>query len=126
MARDATYTVTIRGIRPLLMHNGQLADPLNDYAKELSRLAHKKQKSDEDHVAVGQAEFQGSLYHDDDAGVVQHGRAAHPAIRAQQPHIIERREVVALNRRQSVQQRDHLSLDAVSLSTHGASNAREE
>ena len=68
MARDATYTVTIRGIRPLLMHNGQLADPLNDYAKELSRLTHKKQKSDEDHIAVGQAEFQGSLYHDDDVG----------------------------------------------------------
>ncbi|MGO9831818.1 MAG: hypothetical protein ACLPJH_16925 [Myxococcaceae bacterium] len=59
----------ISGAR-LMMHNGQLADPLNPYTKALKAVSKKKQKSDDDHLAVAKAEFQGSLYHDEDLGPV--------------------------------------------------------
>ncbi len=51
-----------------MMHNGQLADPLNAYAKALKAVSKKKNKSDEDHLATAKAEFQGGLYHDDELG----------------------------------------------------------
>lgn len=61
------FKVKIVG-KKLLMHNGQLADPLNEYTKALKAVSKKKNKSDEDHLAVAKAEFQGGLYHDNDMG----------------------------------------------------------
>lgn len=58
---------TIEGFRPLLMHNGQLADPLNPWAKELAALTRKKGKTDLDHEAIARAEWNGGLYYDDTA-----------------------------------------------------------
>ncbi len=55
----------IRGITPLLMHNGQLADPLNEYAQALSRLTKKRNKTDDDHRAARRAEWIGGLYVDE-------------------------------------------------------------
>lgn len=59
--------VKISGER-FLMHNGQLADPLNEYTKALKAVSKKKSKSDEDHWAVARAEFQGGLYYDNETG----------------------------------------------------------
>ena len=56
--------VTIEGTRPLLMHNGRLADPLDQATKKLSAAAKKKNKSDDEIAEVGRLEFVGSLYHD--------------------------------------------------------------
>lgn len=60
--------VTISGTRPLLMHNGQLADPLSIATKALSAAAKKRQKSDDEIAEVGRLEFVGGLYHDDKIG----------------------------------------------------------
>lgn len=68
--KETIYKVTIRGIRPLLMHNGRLADPLDEYAKALKVVAKKRDKSDEDHIEVGRHEFIGGLYLDPKLGPV--------------------------------------------------------
>jgi hypothetical protein len=57
--------VRITGEAPILMHNGQLANPLNKHAKRLKALTSKRQKSDEDHAAVMHAEWLGGLYIND-------------------------------------------------------------
>jgi hypothetical protein len=60
-----TTTITIRGLTPLIMHNGQLADPLNEHAKALSKLTKKKNKTDDDQLAVRKCEWHGGLYVDE-------------------------------------------------------------
>lgn len=65
---DAVYDVTIEGIRPLLMHNGRLCDPLDEHTKKLKALAKQRNKSDDDHVRVARAEFEGGMYHDPKIG----------------------------------------------------------
>jgi hypothetical protein len=70
MAADITeYKVKISGAK-LMHHNGQLANPLNEYTKELKAVvkAAKKSKSDVDIEAVYKAEFMGGLYHDEKLG----------------------------------------------------------
>lgn len=62
------YTVTIAGITPLLMHNGQLADPLNEHTKGLKKLSAKRNKSDEDHAELGRVEWLGGLYFNPELG----------------------------------------------------------
>ena len=66
--KDEMLMVTIEGIRPLLLHNGRLADPLDEYTKRLKVLAKQRDKSDDDHVAVHRAEFEGGLYFDPKMG----------------------------------------------------------
>lgn len=58
----AQYNLT--GISPLLLHNGQAIDPLNQYAKEMKRVSKKKNKTDEDQLIISRCEFFMSLYHD--------------------------------------------------------------
>jgi hypothetical protein len=62
------FTIRINGTGALLMHNGQLSDPLNRFAKALKPYSAKRKKTDEDHENLGRLEFLGSLYHDEDAG----------------------------------------------------------
>ncbi len=59
--------ITIRGLAPLLMHNGQLADPMNDHTKALKEAIHavKKNKTDAAFEAAAKVEFMGGLYVDD-------------------------------------------------------------
>jgi len=61
------FKVVISG-RSILMHNGQLADPLNPFTKALKEYTSKRKKSDDDHLKVAELEFQGSLYFDDAIG----------------------------------------------------------
>ena len=55
----------ITGMAPLLMHNGQLADPLNDIAKKMKAIAGKRKKTDADFEELAKLEFLGGLYLDD-------------------------------------------------------------
>jgi hypothetical protein len=69
MAKTNTvYTAVIKGIRPFVMHNSRLADPLDDYTKALQHATKKKNKSDEDHIEIGRIEFVGGMYHDGKLG----------------------------------------------------------
>lgn len=62
------FRLTLTGTAALLMHNGQLADPLNPATKELKKVTSKRTKTDEDHEEVSRIEHMGSLYFDPDAG----------------------------------------------------------
>ncbi len=59
-----TTTVQIRGLTPLIMHSGRLADPLDEATQALAKLTSKRQKTIEDHKAVSKCEWYGGLYLD--------------------------------------------------------------
>lgn len=68
MTNDTIYEVTIQGIRPLIMHNGRLADPLDEHKKRLAVATNQKKKGDADHIRVARTEFEGGLYFDETLG----------------------------------------------------------
>lgn len=57
-----TVTFELEGSSPLLMHNGQLSDPLNDYAKAMKEIHGKRAKTEADYLELQKREFMGSLY----------------------------------------------------------------
>lgn len=63
-----TLKTTWTGIRPLILHNGQLADPLNEFSRALKDISSKRKKTDADHEAMARIEFEGGLYFDKAAG----------------------------------------------------------
>ena len=54
----------IVGASPLIVHNGQLADPSNSFAKEMAKVRSKRGKTDSDLEELAHLEFLGSLYLD--------------------------------------------------------------
>lgn len=52
----------IEGISPLLMHNGQLANPLNPLVKQMKALTSQRKKTDEVHAELSRLEFKAGLY----------------------------------------------------------------
>lgn len=64
------FTLTLTGAAPLLMHNAQLSDPLNRYVKEMKPISGKRNKTEDDHLAMARIEFMGGLYYDADLGPV--------------------------------------------------------
>lgn len=58
--------VRIVGVAPLLMHNAQLADPLNKFVRAIKEITRKgKKKTDSDLEALAKLEFLGGLYVND-------------------------------------------------------------
>ena len=53
---------TIKGQSALMMHNIQLANPLNKYVKELKPLTSKRNKTDADLEEISRIEWEGGLY----------------------------------------------------------------
>lgn len=68
----ATARFTIEGSQPLLMHNIQLANPANSYAKALKTLNDKKKGKNANKEAISdeiaETEWEGGLYFDRKAG----------------------------------------------------------
>lgn len=62
---ETTWT----GIRPLVMHNGELANPMNRFSKAIKEVSGKRKKTDSDFEEMARIEFEGGLYWDDEAGV---------------------------------------------------------
>ncbi len=61
-----TLKVKIVGVAPLLMHNSQLADPLNRFTRAIKEITKKgKKKTDSDLEQLSKLEFMGGLYVDD-------------------------------------------------------------
>ena len=56
------FRVTCTGTRPLVMHNVQLASPLNPYARRLKALSTRAGKTDDDRMAIARVEFEGGMY----------------------------------------------------------------
>lgn len=62
--------IKIRGVRPLLMHNGALVDSQTDHAKEKAALAKKKPQTDADKDAIARLDFIGALYVDERGNII--------------------------------------------------------
>lgn len=60
MLQEKTYT--LRSICPMLVHNGQLADPTNVFAKAMKAISGKRAKTDADFEEMARIEFLGGLY----------------------------------------------------------------
>lgn len=52
----------IRSESPLLMHSGQMADPLNEFSKRLKAITGKRDKTEADFEEMSRLEWYGSLY----------------------------------------------------------------
>lgn len=59
-----TIKVTIKGIAPILLHNGELVDPRNPFTKEIdaAQKTYKKAKSDSSFEALAKLEWLGGCY----------------------------------------------------------------
>lgn len=56
--------VKITGISPLIMHNGQTADPLNKFSKAIKEFTSKRKKTDADLEEIARLEWFAGLYVD--------------------------------------------------------------
>jgi hypothetical protein len=67
-----TLTVKWTGIRPLVMHNGLMADPTNTYTRRIKEITSKgsKKLTDADYEERDRLEWEAGLYWDDKDGVV--------------------------------------------------------
>lgn len=63
-----TLTFEIRATAPLLMHNETLANPLNEMAIEMKKLTSKRQKTEDDYLAIAKLEWMCGLYWDKHIG----------------------------------------------------------
>lgn len=57
-----TLSVTFNGTAPLICHNGQTADPLNDYSQAIAKITSKRKKTRADLEELARLEFLASLY----------------------------------------------------------------
>lgn len=76
--QELKYRLT--GDAPLVMHSGQLADPLNKYAKMLKQVTSKKAKTDADHEKMAEIEYMAGLYMSEKDGPVIPGPNLESAI----------------------------------------------
>lgn len=67
-----TLTTTWTGIRPLIMHNGLLADPTNPYTRRIKEICAKgsKKLTEHDYEERDRLEWEGGLYWSDGVGPV--------------------------------------------------------
>jgi hypothetical protein len=68
-----TMTVTIRGMAPLLLHNGRISDPLSKFAIELKKLSNKRDKTESDYAEISKLEWFGALYTDENDELIMPG-----------------------------------------------------
>jgi hypothetical protein len=55
-------TVQLLGLRPLLMHNGRIANPIDPWTQRLKPLVGKRRKTDDDYVAIMRIEARAAAY----------------------------------------------------------------
>lgn len=58
------------GIRPILMHNGLLVDPMNHFQRRIKEITKKgaKKMTDSDYALIDRLKWEGGLYFDDQIG----------------------------------------------------------
>lgn len=62
MSAYQTMDFRIIGVSALLMHNGQLIDPLSPFSRSIAEITKKRKKTDADHEEMARREFFGGLY----------------------------------------------------------------
>jgi hypothetical protein len=66
----AELTVKIQGTAPLILHNGQTADPLNRFAKQMKEISGKRKKTEEDYAEMSRIEWHAGLYVNADEKII--------------------------------------------------------
>ena len=61
-----TVTLKLSSVTPLIMHNGQLANPMNPISLEMKKISGKRNKTESDLTELARLEFVGGLYPGDD------------------------------------------------------------
>ena len=59
---DKTLKLKITGVAPLIMHNGQMRDPLNSIVQKIKVLTAKRKKTEADFEEISRLEWYGGLY----------------------------------------------------------------
>lgn len=67
--------IELTGVSPLLMHNIHLADPDNEFVKQIAEITAKRKKTEDDRRAIERLEWFGGLYTQDGVGVVMPTRS---------------------------------------------------
>jgi len=65
--------LSMKSVTPLLMHNVQMANPLNPTVRQMKEITSKRKKTDKDFEEIAKLEFAGSLYFDAELGPVLPG-----------------------------------------------------
>lgn len=65
--REIGFKIT--GNNPLLMHNNQMADPLNIYTKASRSFTSKRNRTDRDEESISRIEWEAGLYFNEDGHV---------------------------------------------------------
>jgi hypothetical protein len=65
---DKNYEIV--GACPLILHNGQLIDPMNPYSKAIKEITGKRKKTEADHEELAKREWLGGLYLKDEKPVI--------------------------------------------------------
>lgn len=60
--------VKIEGRAALIMHNGRLANPLDEYAQAIKKITTKTKKTEDDYLEIARLEFLGGMYFDPKIG----------------------------------------------------------
>lgn len=56
--------IEIKGVAPIILHNGQTADPLNKFSRAIKEISGKRNKTDADHEKMARLEWEAGLYMD--------------------------------------------------------------
>lgn len=59
---DMQITIELTGTKSMIMHNGQLANPLNGYTRALKAITGKRKKTDDDLMEIMRIESRASAY----------------------------------------------------------------
>lgn len=71
----------LTGVAPLIMHNGQLADPMGEFPRAIKKLTAKKTKKTEADLAeMARLEWRGGLYVDDEDRIIVPGTCIEGAL----------------------------------------------
>ena len=60
MMQELSFRIV--GVSPLLMHNGRLASPADEYARKMKEISSKRKKTDSDYEELAKLEWFGGLY----------------------------------------------------------------
>lgn len=65
-----TVSYQLKSVCPMIVHNGQTADPLNRFAKALKQVSSKRAKTDADFEEMARIEFMAGLYMGGDGPII--------------------------------------------------------
>jgi hypothetical protein len=68
-----SQTFRIKGIAPIILHNGRMANPLDPWAKKLKEVSGKRKKTDADYEQMALIEWHASLYLDKEKRIILPG-----------------------------------------------------